>query len=176
MPKALLVPDQTIARKVYLIRGQKVMLDSDLAELYGMLTKELNLRVKRNASRFPKDFMFTLNAGEWEALRFQIETSNGRGGRRYPPMVFTEHGVLMLSSVLNSDRAIKINIHIMSVFVKMNRLLATDREVRLKMERIEARLGDHGQMIEELFYAVKELLAKKEQPRKRFGYKGGDDV
>lgn len=176
MPRTLAVPDHTIASRIHLIRGQKVMLDADLAELYGVSTKELNLKVKRNARRFPKDFMFRMNRDEWEILRFQFETSRSWGGRRYPPTVFTEHGVLMLSSVLNSDRAIKVNIHIMRVFTRMNHLLMTDREVRLKMESMDARLNDHGLMIEELFEAAKELMARKAQSRKRFGFRPGDHV
>jgi len=109
MEQDLMLPDEAIATRIHWIRGEKVMLDSDLAKLYGVKTKELNLKVKRNEDRFPEDFMFQLHEGEWEALRFQNETSKGRGGRRYPPYVFTEHGVLMLSSVLNSDRAIAVN-------------------------------------------------------------------
>ncbi len=112
--------DEAIAARIRWIRGEKVMLDSDLAKLYGLKTKELNLRVKRNSSRFPEDFIFQLHGEEWEALRFQFETSKGRGGRRFPPYAFTDcafakpsakrgHGVLMLSSVLNSERAIAVN-------------------------------------------------------------------
>lgn len=177
MAKALRVHDHTIASRIYLVRGLKVMLDTDLAELYGVLTYRLNEAVKRNRRRFPADFMFRLSKDEWAALTSQIAMSNiGRGGRRTQPYAFTEHGVLMLSSVLNSDRAIKVNIQVMRVFVKMNRLLMTDKSVRQKMELMDARLNDHGQMIEELFSSVKELMERKEQPRKRFGYKGGDEV
>jgi len=177
MTKALRLHDKAIAGRIYRIRGEQVMLDSDLAELYGVETRVLNLQVSRNRSRFPKDFMFRLTDAEWEALRSQIVISKaGRGGRRYAPLAFTEHGVLMLSSVLRSERAIKVNIQIMRVFVKMNRLLMTDRSVRQKMELMEARLSDHGQMIEELFFAVKELMTKPEPSRKRLGYRGGDDV
>ncbi len=113
-----LVPPERIERSILLIRGHKVMLDSDLAELYGVTTKRLNEQVRRNLSRFPGDFMFQLTESETHLLRSQIATSkSGRGGRRYPPYAFTEQGVAMLSSVLNSDRAIKVNIEIMRAFV-----------------------------------------------------------
>jgi hypothetical protein len=109
-----------IQNMIYEIRGQKVMLDSDLSDLYGVELKTMNQAVKRNIGRFPSDFMFQLTNGEWNSLRSQIVTSkNSRGGRRYVPFAFTEHGILMLSSVLNSDKAIKINIQVMRIFVKM---------------------------------------------------------
>lgn len=160
-----LLPEEAIAartclagRQVQWIRGQKMMLDADLARLYGVPTKELNLKVKRHLERFPADFMFQLTDDEWSGLRFQFETSKGRGGRRYPPYAFTEHGVLMLSSVLNSERAIAVNIRIMRVFVRMNRLLQNDLELQLRVERMEGRQDrmedDHGG----LFEAVKQLM------------------
>ena len=121
MTENLVVPLELIERRIHLIRGQKVMLDSNLAELYQVPTKSLNLSVRRNRDRFPEGFMFQLTKEEAHALRFQIETSNkGRGGRRHLPYAFTEHGVAMLSSVLNSNRAIQVNIVIMRAFVKMN--------------------------------------------------------
>lgn len=121
-----------IEKMIYLIRGQKVMLDSDLASLYEIDTKKFNQAVKRNMKRFPKDFMFQLTKAEHENLRSQIVTSKeGRGGRRYAPYVFTEQGVAMLSSILNSDRAIEVNISIMRTFVKIRHLLASDENYQI---------------------------------------------
>ena len=125
-----------IERRIYLIRKQKVMLDSDLAELYGVETFNLNKAVKRNIDRFPDDFMFQLSQEEAESLRFQIGMSkvSGRGGRRYLPYAFTEQGVAMLSSVLNSKRAVQVNIAIMRAFVKLRELLATHKDLAQKLE------------------------------------------
>src|ERR1700730_9806367 len=124
------VPVELVERRIYLIRGQKVMLDADLAELYQVETKTLNRQVKRNADRFPEDFMFQLTAEEAESLRYQIGTSNeGRGGRRYLPYAFTEHGVAMLSSVLKSPRAVQMNILIIRAFVKLRELLANHKDL-----------------------------------------------
>src|SRR6266498_434189 len=123
------IPVELVERRIYLIRGQKVMLDSDLAELYQVLTKNLNLAVRRNLDRFPEDFMFQLTAEEAESLRLQFATSNvGRGGRRYMPYAFTEHGVAMLSSVLNSPRAVQMNILIIRAFVKLREMLASHKD------------------------------------------------
>ena len=187
MEQELLLPDEVIATRIHWIRGEKVMpllrrrlregaVDSDLAEMYGVKTKELNLKVKRNLGRFPEDFMFRLRDEEWEALRFHFETSKGRGGRRYPPYAFTEHGVLMLSSVLNSERAIAVNIRIMRVFVRMNRILMQDRELMHRLERMEGRQEAHEEALQELFEAVKQLMEKPAEERRRLGYRGGDPV
>jgi hypothetical protein len=151
-------------------------LDADLARLYGVPTKDLNLKVKRHLERFPADFMFQLTDDEWSPLRFQFETSKGRGGRRYPPYAFTEHGVLMLSSVLNSERAIAVNIRIMRVFVRMNRLLQNDLELQLRMERMEGRQGRVDEELSELFAAVKQLMEAPMEERRRLGFKGGDTI
>ena len=134
------VPAEIIERRIYVIRGQKVMLDSDLAKLYGVTTFNLNKAVKRNLDRFPPDFMFQLTSDEAESLRFQIGISKpeGRGGRRYLPYAFTEHGVAMLSSVLNSKRAVQMNILIIRAFVKLRELLATHKELARRIEKIEA--------------------------------------
>src|ERR1039458_9337677 len=140
----LLVPVELVERRIYLIRGQKVMLDSDLAELYQVLTKNLNLAVRRNAKRFPPDFMFQLTREEAESLRLQIATSNeGRGGRRYLPYAFTEHGVAMLSSVLNSERAVQMNIVIIRAFLKLREVLATHKDLAERMEQIESSQREH---------------------------------
>jgi hypothetical protein len=171
-----LLPEEAIAARIQWIRGQKMMLDADLARLYGVPTKELNLKVKRHLERFPADFMFQLTDDEWSGLRFQFETSKGRGGRRYPPYAFTEHGVLMLSSVLNSERAIAVNIRIMRVFVRMNRLLQSDLELQLRMERMESRQGRMEEDLGGLFEAVKQLMEEPGAERRRLGYKGGDTI
>jgi len=131
--KSLTLSVQLIERRIYLIRGQKVMVDEDLAELYGVPTKRLNQQVSRNRKRFPDDFMFRLTKTEAEALRLQFATSKkGRGGRRSLPYVFTEQGVAMLSSVLNSERAIEVNIMIMRAFVKLRQMLETNEESEVR--------------------------------------------
>ncbi len=151
------VPLAMIERKIYLLRGQKVMLDSDLAELYGVETKALNRAVKRNGTRFPADFMFQLTAAEAESLRCQFGTSNdSRGGRRYLPYVFTEQGVAMLSSVLNSERAIQVNIAIMRAFVKLRELLATNQELAEKLAVLEQRYDAQLQLV---FQALNLLMS-----------------
>lgn len=176
MEQDLILPDEAIATRIHLIRGEKVMLAHDLARLYGVPTKALNQQVKRNARRFPEDFAFLLTDDEWQALRSQIVTSKGRGGSRYPPLAFTEHGVLMLSSVLNSERAIAVNLRIMRVFVRMNRILMNDRELLHRLERMEGRQEEYDEALETLFDAVKELMEKPAGERLRLGYRGGDPV
>ena len=159
---------QAIENKIYIIRGQKVMLDRDLAELYGIETKVLNQAVKRNLDRFPMDFMFQLTEIEFTSLRSQIVTSkNTRGGIRYLPLVFTEHGVLMLSSVLNSQRAIQVNIQIMRTFARIRQLLTDNAELRLEIQKIKDKLHNHDKNIEIVFRYLDELLEKKEEPVKR---------
>jgi ORF6N domain len=157
------IPVERIASRIYQIRGEKVMLDSDLADLYGVETKNLNKAVKRNLRRFPEDFMFQLTAEEFEALRFQIGTSNGRGGRRTRPYVFTEQGVAMLSSVLNSDRAADVNVAIMRTFVKVREILATHRDLARKVE-------EHDRQISNLYDLVKKLLTLPEPKKNPIGY------
>ena len=135
-----IIPDNILVNKIYEIRGHKVMLDSDLAELYGVETKRLNEQVRRNLERFPEDFMFQLTENEWESLRSQIATSKtGRGGRTYQPNVFTEHGVLMLSSVLNSPQAIQVNIQIVRIFSRLRFLINERAEIKLEIEEINKR-------------------------------------
>jgi hypothetical protein len=176
MENELELPDEVIATRIHWVRGQKVMVDEDLAKLYDVPTKRLNEQVKRNPDRFPEDFMFVLDQVEWQALRSQTATSKGRGGRRYPPMVFTEHGVLMLSSILTSERAVAVNIRIMRVFVRMNRILQNDLELLIRLERMEGRQQDVDEALGQLFEAVKQLMEKPAGDRKRLGYRGGDDV
>ncbi len=169
---ALAIPDEVIMSKIYFVREQKVMIDSDLSELYGVETRRLNEQVKRNRSRFPEDFMFQLSGGEFKNLKSQIATSRW-GGRRKPPYVFTEHGVLMLSSVLNSEKAIKVNIQIMRIFTKVRQLLTDNLSVKLEIEEIKKKLEKQDKSIELVFNYLDELIGKQENPhpRKQIGYK-----
>lgn len=159
-----IVPIERIAEKIYLIRDQKVMLDSDLAELYGITTGNLNKAVKRNIRRFPNDFMFQLVQDEYEALLFQTGIAkDGRGGRRTPPFVFTEQGVAMLSSVLHTDRAIDINVSIMRAFVRLREILATHKDVAQKIE-------EHDKQIANLYKHVEHLLKLPEKKKNPIGF------
>jgi hypothetical protein len=172
---ALVIPDEVILSKIYFIRELKVMIDSDLAELYRVETRRLNEQVKRNLSRFPEDFMFQLSDDEFNNLKSQIATSSW-GGRRKPPFVFTEHGVLMLSSVLNSERAIKVNIQIMRIFTKVRQLLTDNLSVRLEIEEIKKKLANQDKNIELVFNYLDELIEKQENPKpnKQIGFKSNN--
>ena len=169
------IPDEVVMSKIYVIRGQKVMIDSDLADLYEVETKVLNQAVNRNIERFPSDFMFELSLDEWENLKSQFVTSSW-GGRRKLPKVFTEHGVLMLSSVLNSHRAIQVNIQIVRIFTRIRQVLTSNTEIRKEIKEIKKQLFNHEQHIELVFNYLDELTEKKENPvpRKRIGYKSDD--
>jgi len=159
-----------VERRIYDVRHQKVMLDSELAVLYGVTTKRLNEQVSRNRERFPTDFMFQLTDSELEVLRSQFATSKkGRGGRRYLPFVFTEQGVAMLSSVLNSDRAVQVNIAIMRAFVNMRRLVASNAEINKKLAAIERKLGDHDDNFRQVFAAIRAMM-KAESKSQQIGY------
>jgi hypothetical protein len=166
---------QTLAgidERIFWIRGHKVMLDSDLASLYGVPTKSLNLSVLRNSERFPADFMFRLTARETGLLRFQFETSNkGRGGRRYLPYVFTEHGVAMLSSVLGSRRAIQVNIGIMRTFARIRHIVSTNKTLARKLEELERRVRSHDTHIRSIFQAIRELMERPEDPQLKIGFR-----
>ncbi|HOU35802.1 MAG TPA: ORF6N domain-containing protein, partial [Candidatus Omnitrophota bacterium] len=155
--------------KILFIRGKKVMLDRDLAELYGVKTKELNKAVSRNCERFPEDFMYQLTREEVANLRFQIGTSS-YGGLRYLPYVFTQEGVAMLSSVLRSKRAVQVNIAIMRAFVKLRELLLTHKELAEKIDELERKYQMHETDIQVIFQAIKKLLEPPDEPPKpRFG-------
>ena len=170
MTKEIIVPEEMIGTKIYELRGLKVMLDRDLAELYQVETKVLNQAVKRNINRFPEDFMFQLEVEEFEILRSQIVTSSW-GGRRSLPYAFTEHGILMLSSVLRSDRAVAVNIHIMRVFTKMREMILTHQDLIIKMEELEKRVSDQdGKIIQVLKY-LKQFVTEKQKPREQIGFK-----
>jgi hypothetical protein len=168
MKYEIIIPDEIISSKIYLIRAQKVMLDKDLAELYAVETKQLKRQVRRNMERFPEDFMFELSQQEFEILRSQFGTSNW-GGTRYVPMAFTEQGVAMLSTVLNSPTAIKVSIQIIRVFTKVREMLTDSLSVKLEIEEIKKKLTNHGKNIELVFSYLDELIDKKDntEPRKK---------
>jgi len=153
------------------LRGQRVLLDSDLARIYGVPTKRLNEQVNRNKSRFPPDFMFQLTKVEVEFLRSQIATSKkGRGGRRYAPLAFTEQGVAMLSTVLNSERAILVNVEIMRAFVRLRQIMSTHKDLARKLEALEKRVGVQDDKIQSVFDAIRDLMKPTEKPKRRIGY------
>jgi len=176
----MMIPEEVIMSKIYLIRGVKVMLDRDLAKLYEVETRILNQAVKRNEKRFPEDFMFQMSKEEMDDWKSQIVISNReRMGLRKPPMVFTEQGVAMLSSVLNSDRAIIVNIQIIRVFTKIRRLLETHSEILRKLEQIEKKEIEHDQQIILIFEYLRQLEKSRQQQddqalRKRIGFRQED--
>jgi hypothetical protein len=167
------VPVELIERRIYLIRSQKVMLDADLADLYQVETRSLIQAVKRNFDRFPEDFMFQLTKEEEESLRSQTVISNvgSRGGRRYSPYVFSEHGVTMLSSVLNSQRAVQMNILIIRAFVKLREVLATHKDLARKMEELELQQKEHGQQLAAVYSIVKRLIDVPAKPQNPIGFR-----
>ncbi len=168
------IPDELVMNKIYVIRNQKVMLDRDLAELYGVETKQLKRQVNRNIGRFPEDFMFELTEIESESLRCQIGASKiGRGGARYTPMVLTEQGVAMLSSVLSSEKAISVNIQIIRIFTRIRQMLSDNTELRLGIEELRKKTENNTKNIEVVFRYLDELIDKKEneKPRTQIGYK-----
>ncbi len=171
MEDTILIPDESIQNKIYFIRGQKVMLDRDLAELYNVENKRLKEQVKRNIERFPGRFMFELTAAENESLRSQIATLKRGAHSKYLPFVFTEHGILMLSNVLNSKSAVQMSIRIIDVFVKLRTDYTTQTEIWQAIEQMKNKLNNQDKNIEVLFSYLDELINKKQEPRKRIGYK-----
>jgi hypothetical protein len=176
-PDSSIVPVERLERSIYLIRGEKVMLDEDLAQLYLVRTKALVQAVKRNHHRFPQDFMFQLTTEEYSNLRSQIVTSNGRIGRRTPPYAFTEHGVSMLSSVLNSERAVEVNIAIIRAFIRMRQMIAGNKDLAQRLDELEKRYNNQFKVV---FNSIRELInaqpkAPKEAPLKRRRIGFGDD-
>lgn len=181
---SLSVSVQLIERRIYLIRGQKVMIDFDLAELYGVPTKRLNQAVSRNKKRFPEDFMFRLTKEEAESLRLQFATSNenlrsqivtsssGYGGRRYLPYAFTEQGVAMLSTVLNSEQAIEVNIAIMRAFVRLRQMLETNEELNRQFAAVIKKLSTHDKYFRVVFDELKKLTEKPRSSGRQIGFKG----
>jgi len=171
-----LIPSERILSEILFIRGKKVMLDRDLAKLYGVETRVLIQAVKRNRERFPFDFMFQLTKKEFDSLRYQFVTLNlisqsvisSYGGTRKLPYVFTEQGVAMLSSVLNSERAIQVNIQIIKTFTKLRELLATNTKLRIKIEKMEKK---YDTQLRQVFNVLKQLLMQEEKPKKQIGFK-----
>jgi hypothetical protein len=168
--KRELVSAGRIIQSVRVLRGQKVMLSSDLAELYGVSVKVLNQSVKRQSARFPGDFVFQLNAREFQILKSQFVTSSWGGIRRALPYAFTEQGVAMLSSVLNSPRAVKVNIAIMRAFVKLRETLESHRELGHKFAELQRRVGKHDEEIAAIIDAIRQLMAPPERPRREIGF------
>jgi hypothetical protein len=166
--KQAIIPIERIEKRIIQIRGYKVMLDSDLAKLYGVETKALVQAVKRNIERFPEDFMFQLNKEEFEALRSQIVTSKGSGGRRYNPYVFTEQGVAMLSSVLTSKQAIQVNITIMRAFVRLRRMIEAHEDLVRKLDEMERKYDAQFKVV---FDAIRQLMIPPEKPRRPIGFR-----
>jgi len=166
------LPDEIIISKIYLIREQKIMIDRDLAELYGVATKVLKQAVRRNIERFPEDFMFEMSDEEFRNWRSQIVTSNSDSmGLRYAPFCFTEQGLTMLSCVLNSKKAVDTNIRIIRVFTKMREMLLTHKDILLKLEKFEKQLVHNSEDIHLIFQALKQLINPPQVPRRQIGYK-----
>lgn len=166
---AIAIPEEVVMNKIYVVRGQKVMVDRDLAKLYGVETKQLKRQVNRNIIRFPDDFMFEMNKDEFENWRSQFGTSNSSDtmGLRYAPYVFTEQGVAMLSGVLNSPKAIQVNIQIMRVFTRIRAILTDNTDLRLAIEKLERKTDNNTKNIEIVFQYIDELAEKKEKPKPR---------
>ena len=167
-----------VENAIYLIRGQRVMLDSDLAAIYGVPTKQLNQQLKRNRKRFPRDFAFQLTDGEFDGLRSHFATSSVRsqsvtskqGGRRYRPWVFTEHGAIMLASVLNSEIATQAGVRVVRAFVRLREMVAGNAQLAIKLSDLERRLDSHDKAIVELFAALRRLLEPEVKPKREIGF------
>jgi hypothetical protein len=176
--KTALIPVEQVARSILVIRGERVLLDADLAQLYGVSVKQLNQAIRRNLDRFPADFMFELSEQEFDNLRSQIVTSRFRGvrpwgGRRYAPYVFTEHGAVMLASVLRSETAVAVSVQVVRAFVRLRQLIAGNEKLRRKLARIERKLQDHDEHFAAVFNALRQLLDEDEEgkpAKQRIGY------
>jgi len=168
VPDQSLVPVEAIVSKVLFLRGEKVLLDRDLAELYGVETRVLNQAVRRNARRFPKDFMFTLTREEVTRISQSVTSSQVKYSKRVT--AFTEQGVAMLSSVLNSDRAIEVNVAIMRAFVQLRRMIGSHEELARKLAELEARLSEHDEQIQAIFEAIRQLMAPPDRPPRKIGF------
>jgi hypothetical protein len=171
MNKAAIVLAKKVGSKILVLRNQKVILDTDLAELYGVSVKRLNEQIKRNPKRFPPDFLFTVTRAEYDNLRSQNATSSsGHGGRRYLPHAFTEHGAIMAASVLNSKHAIEMSIFVVRAFVQMRQAMARNQHIVSKLAELEARLDTHDNEIQDLMEAIRELLAPLPANSRRIGF------
>jgi hypothetical protein len=166
----LIVADERIERSILLIRGRKVMLDADLAELYGVPTKRLNEQVRRNIDRFPEDFMFQLEEKDMDTLRSQIATASKRNVR-YLPYAFTEHGVIMAASVLNTKRAIEVSVYVVRVFVRLREMFTANKELALKLAELEHKVGEHDETISSLIAAIRQLMVTPAPSRREIGFK-----
>lgn len=176
MAKTAIVAARRVDSKILVLRGQKVILDADLAELYGVQVRHLNQQVKRNAKRFPLAFRFQLSAQEIRILRSQnVISSERHGGTRYRPYVFTEHGAIMAATVLNSERAIEMSVFVVLGFVRMHRAIATNRQVLAKLAEVERRLESHDADIQDLMDAIRELINPPDPPRRRIGFETPSD-
>jgi phage regulator Rha-like protein len=171
MPKGVPAPAIAVESRILFLRHQRVILDADIAKLYGVPVKRLNEQVKRNHQRFPSDFMFQLTVKEHDALRSQIATSNkSRGGRRYPPYVFTEHGAIMAATVLNSKRAIQMSVFVVRAFVRLREMLSANRQLAGKIVELESRLNTNDSVLVELLRAIKDLMEPKAVSSGRIGF------
>ena len=164
------VPIESIVSKILMFRGEKVLLDHDLAELYGVETKQLKRAVRRHISRFPQDFMFQLTKEEYDSLRCPFGTLKRGEHSKYLPMVFTEQGVAMLSSVLNSNRSIEVNIAIMRAFVQLRKMIASNNKLAQKLAELEQHLESHDEQIQAIFEAIRQLMTPPAKPRKKIGF------
>jgi hypothetical protein len=171
MAKTAIVVARKVDTKIFVLRGQRVILDTDLAELYGVQVRHLNQQVKRNAKRFPLAFRFQLSPHELKILRSQnVISSEGHGGARYRPYAFTEHGAIMAATVLNSERAIEMSVFVVLAFVRMRRAIAGNRHILTKLAELERRLKNHDSDIQDLMDAIRELMSPAEPSRSRIGF------
>ena len=176
MAKTAIVVARKVDSKIFVLRGQRVILDSDLAELYGVQVRHLNQQVKRNAKRFPLAFRFQLSGHELKILRSQnVISSEGHGGSRYLPYAFTEHGTIMAATVLNSERAIEMSVFVVLAFVRMRRAIAGHRHILTKLAQLERRLESHDADIQDLMDAIRELMSPEEPNRRRIGFEAPSD-
>jgi hypothetical protein len=170
MPKRSAASALAVESRILILRNQRVILDADLAGLYGVPVKRLNEQVERNRERFPSDFMFRLTRKEHESLRSQIATSKNRGGRRYTPYAFTEHGAIMAATVLNSERAVQMSVFVVRAFVRLREMLATNQRLAGKIRELEGKLETHDSTIQELIDAIKDLMTPEDPPKGRIGF------
>ncbi len=169
--KSLLIPDEAVINKILFLRGKKVMIDKDISELYGVSTKRLNEQVKRNKKRFPEDFTFQLTQEEKDEVVANCDHLKNLKYSPNLPFVFTEHGAVMLASILNSDRAIEVNIQIVRIFTQMREMLSTNKDILLKLEQLENKVMHHDDDIKMIFEALKQLLNPPQEPRRRIGFR-----
>lgn len=176
MSEKPIIPNERIINKILNIRNQKVMIDTDIAELYGVTTKRLNEQVKRNRERFPENFMFELTKEEKDKVVADCDHLEKLKFSPVLPKVFTEHGIMMVANVLTSDRAIQVSIQIIEVFVKMREMLQGHSELLLRMEKLERSIGKHDMQIAQVFQLIKQLVKQEEKPRKRIGFKSEEET